>query len=275
MPTVYGEGFFIIMGGGDSMNSFLIGLQFLTRLFIVKQSVWTEQSFGESVKYFPAVGAVLGLICAVVVGVVNYLCLPMFTGAIGFASLIILTGGIHCDGLMDSADGLFSGREREKILDIMKDSRAGSFGVVAMILVAVLEVSTLAELARLSTWWLCTAIYSAPIIARLMMVMTIGAFPYARPSGMGKAFADFTTRRTIIFAAGESLLLLLPLLIISEIFFLSALTASLIALIVAWKFATFATEKIGGVTGDIYGAVTMLAELFVLITFLLIGNYLR
>ena len=122
------------------MNSFLIGLQFLTRIFVVKQSIWTEQSFGESVKYFPAVGAVLGTICAGVVGAINFLHLPLFTGTIGFASLIILTGGIHCDGLMDSADGLFSGREREKILEIMKDSRAGSFGVVAMILVAAIEI---------------------------------------------------------------------------------------------------------------------------------------
>ena len=257
------------------MNSFLIGLQFLTRIFVVKQSVWTEDSFGQSVKYFPAVGAILGIICAGVVGAINLLHLPLFTGAIGFASLIILTGGIHCDGLMDSADGLFSGREREKILDIMKDSRAGSFGVVAMILIAVIETSTLIELALLATWFLCAAIYSAPIIARLMMVVTIGAFPYARPTGMGKAFAKFTTRRTIIFAAGETLLLLLPLGFISKIFFLCAAAATLIALIVTWKFATFSTEKIGGVTGDIYGAVTTLAELFVLITFLMIGNYLR
>ncbi|MBR4153055.1 MAG: adenosylcobinamide-GDP ribazoletransferase [Selenomonadaceae bacterium] len=257
------------------MNSFLIGLQFLTRIFVVKQSVWTEQSFGESVKYFPAVGAVLGIICAAIVGAINFLNLPLLTGAIGFTSLIILTGGIHCDGLMDSADGLFSGREREKILEIMKDSRAGSFGVVSMILVAAMEISTLAELARLSTWWLCVAIYSAPIIARLMMVVTIGAFPYARESGMGKAFAKFTTRRTIIFATGETILFLLPLAFISPIFLICAASASAVALIVTWRFATFATEKIGGVTGDIYGAVTTLSEMFALITFLLIGNYLR
>ena len=257
------------------MNSFLIGLQFLTRIFVVKQSVWTEKSFGESVKYFPAVGAVIGIISAVIVGLVNSFKLPLFTGAIGFASLIILTGGIHCDGLMDSADGLFSGREREKILEIMKDSRAGSFGVVSMILVAALEVSTLIELALLSTWFLCAAIYSAPIIARLMMVVTIGAFPYARPEGMGKAFAQFTTRRTIIFAAGETILLLLPLLFISKIFFLSTAAASFVALIVTWRFAAFATKKIGGVTGDIYGAVTTLSEMFVLITLLLIGSLLR
>lgn len=257
------------------MHEFFIALQFLTRIFVVKQSVWTEQSFGNSVKYFPAVGAVLGIFCAAIVGVLNLLNLPLMTGAVGFASLIILTGGIHCDGLMDSADGLFSGREREKILEIMKDSRAGSFGVVSMILVAAIEISALAELAKLSTWWLCAAIYSAPIIARLMMVVTIGAFPYARESGMGKSFAKFTTRRTIIFAAAETFLLLLPLNFLGEIFFLCAALASLVALIVAWRFATFATEKIGGVTGDIYGAVTTLTEMFALITFLLIGNYLR
>lgn len=260
------------------MNSFLIGLQFLTRIFVVRQSVWTEQSFGESVKFFPAVGAIIGIICAGVVGALNFFTagnLPLLTGAVGFASLIILTGGIHCDGLMDSADGLFSGREREKILAIMKDSRAGSFGVVAMILVAALEISTLAELSRLSTQFLCAAVYSAPIIGRLMMVVTIGAFPYARAEGMGKAFAQFTTRRTIFFAASETTLLLLPLNLIGENFFICAAAATLIALAVTWRFATFATGKIDGVTGDIYGAVTTLAEVFAFITFLLIGNALR
>ena len=254
------------------MNSFLIALQFLTRIFIVKQSIWTEQSFGESVKFFPAVGAVLGVFYAAIICAVSLLNLPLFTGAVGFALMIILTGGIHCDGLMDSADGLFSGREREKILLIMKDSRAGSFGVVSLVLVAAIEIATLAELAKLSTWWLCAAIYSAPIIGRLMMVVTIGAFPYARTEGMGKAFAQFTTRWTIIFAAGEAVLLLLPLILASEKFLICAAAASLVALLVTIKFARFSTEKIGGVTGDIYGAITTLAEMFALITFLLIGN---
>lgn len=260
------------------MNEFLIGLQFLTRISVTNQCEWTEENFGKSVKYFPLIGAVVGIISVALAGFFLYITggkLPIFTGTLAFVLPILLTGGIHCDGFMDSVDGLFSGREREKILEIMKDSRAGSFGVVAMILVAVTETSTLIELALLSTWFLFAAMYSAPIIARLMMVVTIGAFPYARPEGIGKAFAKFTTRRTIIFAAVETVLLLLLLNFISTLFFLSAAAATLIALIVTWKFAKFSTEKIGGVTGDIYGAVTTLAELFVLITFLLIGNYLR
>lgn len=252
------------------VNSFLIGLQFLTRIFVVKQSVWTEQSFGESVKFFPLIGAVIGSICAIVVGVLNFLTagnLPLLTGTIGFTSLILLTGGIHCDGLMDSADGLFSGREREKILDIMKDSRAGSFGVVSMILVAASDIAALTELAKFSTAQLCAAIFAAPIIGRLMMVATIGLFPYARPTGMGKAFAKFTTRRTIIFAAVEAATLIALLAFVDVKFFVTAIVSTFGAALVTWRFATFATEKIGGVTGDIYGAVTTLSETAVLMIF--------
>ena len=121
------------------MNEFLIGLQFLTRISVVRQTVWTEESFGGSVKYFPLIGAVLGICYALAIGGLIFLTgggVPIFTGAVGFFLSVWLTGAIHCDGLMDSADGLFSGREREKMLEIMKDSRAGAFGVVALVTVA-------------------------------------------------------------------------------------------------------------------------------------------
>ncbi|MBR1398478.1 MAG: adenosylcobinamide-GDP ribazoletransferase, partial [Selenomonadaceae bacterium] len=126
------------------MNAFLIGLQFLTRISIVKQTVWTEKSFGESVKYFPAVGAVLGLCYSAVAFVLTIFAnnnlniidilnsTPRFTmlgAAIILMLMAMLTGGIHCDGFMDTMDGLFSGRDRERILQIMKDSRVGAFGV--------------------------------------------------------------------------------------------------------------------------------------------------
>ncbi len=88
---------------------------------------------------------------------------------------------------------------------------------------------------------------------------------------MGKAFSEFTTRKTVIIAAGEAFLLLIPLIFVSEVLFLSAAAAILVTLGVAIKFARFSTEKIGGVTGDIYGAVTILAEMFALIIFLFIG----
>ena len=273
------------------MNEFLVGLQFLTRISIVKQTVWTEESFGKSVKYFPAVGAVLGICYVIVTLLTNYLTfsLPMIKAAIILIMMAILTGAIHCDGFMDTMDGLFSGREREKMLEIMKDSRVGAFGVVSFVMITLFEFATLSELAaNFLLNHLLLAVYAAPIIARLMMVVTIGIFPYARSKGMGKAFSDYTTKATIAFAAVETLILLiLPLIlfftlilfkivnadyitVFFDVFTIKPLIISLIAaLIFTFYFGKFATKKIGGVTGDVYGAVTTLSEAIVFFIFLI------
>ena len=255
----------------SAMKEFFIALQFLTRIKIVTQTVWTEESFGKSVKYFPAVGAVLGIIYSAVIAILFWI-MPganIFIGAIGFCTAIILTGAIHCDGLADSADGLFSGRDKDKILEIMKDSRAGSFAVVSLILVAILNISALAELARISVELICAAIYSAPIIGRLAMVYVIKKFPYARPAGIGKAFSIYATKKIFLIALIETILfLLLPIILFDAQIFLISMAAMIISIIFANCAGKFSTKKIGGVTGDIYGAVEILAETFSIIIFL-------
>ena len=250
-------------------ESFFIGLQFLTRISIVKQTVWTEEAFGKSVKYFPAVGAVLGAIYVVIAEVCSLLtggAFPILTAAVILISMTALTGAIHCDGFMDTMDGLFSGRDRERMLEIMKDSRVGAFGVVSFVMLSILEFSTLSELSRTSTLTLIIAIYSAPIIGRLMMVVTIGGFPYARHEGMGKAFAEYTTRSTIILAVGEALILLSPIALLSIMAIRPLLIALVTAFIFTWYFGNFATKKVGGVTGDIYGAVEIINEALVIVS---------
>ena len=259
------------------MNEFLIGLQFLTRLSIVKQTVWTEESFGKSVKYFPAVGAVLGICYAVTIFIFVYVtngAFPIFTGAAGFFLTVILTGGIHCDGLMDSADGLFSGRDKDKILEIMKDSRAGAFGVTALVTVAALEISAMAELAKNFSILLVIAVYAAPIIGRLAMVLAISIFPYARPEGLGKAFSKYATPKTFLAALVETILFLLPLYFVEVEIFATAIIALAAAIIFALYFGKYVKLKLGGLTGDIYGAVEFLAEVLTLIIFLFAGLYI-
>ncbi|MBQ7705511.1 MAG: adenosylcobinamide-GDP ribazoletransferase [Selenomonadaceae bacterium] len=258
------------------MNEFFIGLQFLTRISIVKQTVWTEESFGKSVKFFPAVGAVLGICYAVPIFIFIYLtdcAFPIFTGALGFFLNVVLTGGLHCDGLMDSADGLFSGREKDKMLEIMKDSLAGAFGVVSLVTVSALQISTLAELAKFLPMLLCLAVYAAPIIGRLAMVLVISIFPYARPEGIGKAFSKYATPKTFFIALIETFFLLLPILFLEVEIFMAALMSMCAAVLFALYFGKFVMLKIGGLTGDIYGAVEFLAEVLVLIIFLFAGFY--
>ena len=255
------------------MRAFLIGLQFLTRISLVRQTEWTEEDFGRSVRYFPAVGAVLGLCYVAIMFAAVELTggrLPTFYAALTFLLTVALTGGIHCDGFIDTFDGLFSGRDRERMLEIMKDSRVGAFGAVSFVTLALMNVATLGELARLSTTDFLSATFAMPIVGRLMMVFVIGLFPYARASGMGKAFAARTDGRAMIFSTVEAIILLAPLMLISGEIFLTALMCGLGAFMYAFYFGYYATKKLGGVTGDIYGAVELQSELIFLIAFLLI-----
>ena len=104
------------------MHSFLIGLQFLTRIRFVRQTTWTAEDFGRSTRFFPLVGLVLGLCYMLAAWVLIYfLGMRSLTCVLILILPILLTGGIHADGFMDTADGVFSGRERERKLEIMKE----------------------------------------------------------------------------------------------------------------------------------------------------------
>lgn len=247
------------------MRSFFIGLQFLTRISLVKQVEWTEEDFGESVRWFPLIGAVLGLCYAGVAGLLFFL-LPMqcivvpqhVCAAMLLVLTVLLTGGIFCDGFMDSMDGIFSGRSREKMLEIMKDSRVGANGVMAFVSLMLLEWSLFLDMDRLQ---LLIAVFIMPIISRMMVVMAITCFPYARPNGMGKAFATYAGKEALLIAMVSTIFLVFPLGRL-------AVFAFFIAACFAWCFCRYVTKLLGGLTGDIYGATAMLAELVVLFSVL-------
>lgn len=247
------------------MKAFFVGLQFLTRLSFVKQSVWTAADFGRSVKFFPLVGAVLGSIYALSAYVLlvflpsYHVELPKhFVSVIFLALPMLLTGGLHCDGFMDTMDGVFSGRSRERMLEIMKDSRVGANGVMAFVLYALSEWAILLDF---NSVHIVVALFIMPIIGRLCMVMGIICFPYARPEGMGKAFADYANRRSLLFAFFSTCMLVVPWGIFAIISMISAICF-------AFCLAKYINHLLGGLTGDVYGAITELSEWVVLGVFL-------
>ncbi|HWR08939.1 adenosylcobinamide-GDP ribazoletransferase [Sporomusa sp.] len=241
------------------MKDFFTGLQFLTRIRVVEQTDWSPESFGRSVKYFTLIGAIIGLILAGI----NY-ALSQFLPAHVLAVIIILaeivlTGGLHCDGLMDTADGVFSGRSRERMLEIMKDSRVGANGVVAFVVVVLLKYSLIIDM---TPTMLTTALLIMPVAGRLAMVISITSFPYARPDGMGKAFAQYAGPKTLIIAVLVALVVVIPMGLPASI---SAGVAVLGGILSARYFA----DVLGGLTGDTYGAVTALTELMALLIFVI------
>ena len=176
---------------------------------------------------------------------------------------LLLTGGLHADGFMDTADGVFSGRERERKLEIMKDSRVGSFGVVAFVLLMFLQFALLLDM---SPPLLVPVFFVMPIIGRMAMVLAVSCFPYARADGMGKTFADMADRGTVAIAAVTTSVLVIPIGLLATL-------ALVLGIVFALLFCRWMTAILGGVTGDVYGAATVLTETIVLAVFSLASSY--
>ena len=256
------------------MRAFFIGLQFLTRLSLVHQDNWTAEDVGRSATFCPWIGAVWGVISGGAAYGLLVFCpaqgvvLPPHVASVILLILPpLLTGGLHCDGFMDTMDGVFSGRDRDRMLAIMKDSRVGSNGVFGFVLLMLLEWGILLDLLAVPDF-LVPALFLMPIIARLMMTGAVALYPYARPDGMGKAFAAYTDGRTVAFAALSTLFFLVP-------FGFPAAAALFVSFLFTAFFASFVKKRLGGLTGDIYGAVTTLNEGLVLLTFLVAAALLR
>ena len=246
------------------MHSFLIGLQFLTRIHLARQMEWTAEDFGRSSRFFPFVGLVLGFCYALAAWMLLYIIgLRSLTAVILLILPLLLTGGLHADGFMDTADGVFSGRERARKLEIMKDSRVGAFGVVSFVMLMFVQYALISDMHPIL---LVPAFFVMPIIGRLAMVLSLACFPYAREDGLGKMFADMADRKTVAIAAVSTILLVLP-------WGLLASAAFILGTIFALLFCRMITHVLGGTTGDVYGATTVLTETLVLAVFSLASNH--
>lgn len=247
------------------MKNFFIGLQFLTRIRLITQTEWSLESFGKSVKYFPLIGLVIGSILSLFsyffifyLPTHNIFVPKHVITTVLLILSIFITGGLHCDGFMDTMDGVFSGRSRDRMLEIMKDSRVGANGVTAFTMLFLSKWSLLLDISPEN---LVTALFVMPIISRLGMVMGITLFPYARPDGMGKAFAQYADKKSLIFATVSTFIFIVPLGSIAIISMASIV-------IFATLFCKYITKLLGGLTGDVYGALTELSEVIVLFVFL-------
>ena len=241
------------------MKDFFTGLQFLTRIRLVEQTDWSPDSFGRSVKYFTLIGVIIGLILAGLNYVLSQFLPSHVLAAVIILAEIVLTGGLHCDGFMDTADGVFSGRSRERMLEIMKDSRVGANGVVAFGLLLLLKYSLIVDM---TPTMLFTALITMPVAGRMVMVISVTSFPYARPEGMGKAFAQYANRATLCITAAVAVAVVIPLGLQASISAGGAVLAGILT-------ARYLAKVLGGLTGDTYGAVTEFTELVALLLFVI------
>lgn len=247
-----------------ALRDIALALVLLTRLPLPRlpEAAFTRQA--QAGWAFPLAGlAVAAPVCALGALAVSAGLPPAVAAGLVLVVQVMLTGGMHEDGLADSADGLWGGTTRERRLEIMKDSRIGSYGVLALILSAGLRWSALAGLIAAGAWG---AVIAAAILSRAGLPALMTALPHARSDGLSHAVG----RPGRGPAWGAAVLAVVIALLLTGN---AALGAALWAALAVAAMGALAKAKLGGQTGDILGAAQQLAEIAALLTFLaLIGS---
>ena len=267
------------------MPSLFLMIRFLTRWPLPEtwfSADFSEENFVRGMKWLPLVGLLVGLPAALwlwFAGTVlphdNFFGPSIFGTFCAAALLIWASGGLHLDGLADTADALFANRSREKTLAIMRDSAVGTGGVIAIVLDILGKWVLLVNLAAASSSeTAAVALLAAPICGRMALVWHAAAARYARDEpGLG-AFVNRVGYRQALAASALALALLVPLFL----FFLSGYKMCRLRLLaflvlcpiaLALLFARHLTKRLGGITGDTMGATIEFAEMTSLFIFLL------
>ena len=219
-----------------------------------------EENFANSMAFFPLVGMLIGLLLVVLRRIFYYL--PV-SSLIGDTLILIvwiwLSGGLHLDGFADSVDGFSGGHDKEEILKIMKDSSTGAKGVVALVSLLLLKFVLLVEM---PLFLKDAALFFTPTIGRWSIV--IAAFlgkPARLKDSMGKLFVDYVSWREAIFAS-------LTMAVIGILLFkLTFLPLVIIGIGIVLLILKYSQKKIGGISGDILGAINEIVEVFILLAF--------
>jgi len=208
---------------------------------------------GRAGRWFPLVGLVIGGALTVAHWGLSLFFPPLLTAALVITLWAALTGGLHLDGLADCCDGLLAATSRERRLEIMRDPRTGAFAVIGVVLFLLLKVTAVAALPTA-----LPALLLAPTWARWLLLW-VARQPLARPSGLGADFAAGLTPRRQWWA------LLLPLLLFLSFFSSQTALAALAAVGLTGWLIYIARQRLGGVTGDVYGLVVEMSELVILL----------
>ena len=239
-----------------SIRTLRSAMAFLTVLPVATSEGGPGERLGRA--YFPVVGAVVGLLSAAVFVLVGAVSNSWPAAVAATATLALLTGALHLDGLADSADGLFSGGDVERRLEVMRDPRLGTFGTVAVVLVLLGEV---AAIASMSPGRAVAALVIAGALSRLAMLSVITLLPYVRAAGLGVAAVD-SSHRMFDLTLGSAFVVVVCLLDWRR-----ALLALFLVALTATAVGVLARRRLGGATGDVYGATAELCLLAALIAF--------
>lgn len=239
------------------MRPFLAAFQFLTILPV--RARFDEEHFARAPFWFPVVGLTLGVLVASADALLTRVGFsPLLASILSIGLLAALSGGLHLDGLADTADGFLSARPRERALEIMRDSRIGAMGALALFFVLALKCAALSELQGGIRW---RALVLAPVAGRAMQLAVMNSLPYARKEG-GLASVFIRHKHPALFLWPAFWLLITAMLAHGPAN--GCVTATGIGMAVL-SLSIWSQRRIGGFTGDTLGATSEISEALVLL----------
>jgi len=219
---------------------------------------------------YPVAGLLIGIIISSAAYAVSFLPFLLLNAVIIVSVKITVTGGLHYDGLADLSDGLGGFRSRERRLEIMKDSRVGSFGVIAVVLMIMLQISAVYELLNgnygVKKYYV---LISAPVLSRGLIPLVMKLFRSARKEGMGAENKNSTGLPSVIISAASVFIIIFLLNGPAGIVVFAAVSAVILF------SALYISRILGGLTGDVYGALIEFADFLVIFISLILYNFLK
>jgi len=248
------------------LKRLIIQLQFMTSFPIPIKINYDKIEFAKGIVLSPIVGLYVGLFLILTYFLLNLFQNDLITSIFIVFIWILITGGLHLDGLADTSDGIFSYRTKERILEIMKDSRIGTNGSIGIIVAVIFKFVLVYSIINFD---IVRYLLVVPVIARANIVLSGGISSYAREEdGMGKGITEFSGLKQIIIVF---LICFVICGIILQFFAIPLIIASVIFCLL---FTLFVKSKIGGVTGDIFGAIIEMSEIVVLFTIFIFKSQL-
>lgn len=236
------------------IKGLILSLQFFTRIPININIDFNDKNIRWSIFYLPLIGALIGGLG----GIVYYILSPyniLLGSFLTLLTTIILTGGLHLDGISDTFDGFFSNRDKEKTLEIMKDSRIGAFGVLSLILLILFKFILILSIEKLPI-----ALILSFANSRLVLSYIISYKKSARPDGLGIMFNKSNPKILMTL----STITYLAILTVLDIRYIIPL---IITFLVGEYISYISYKKIDGLTGDVYGTIIEIGETISLLGF--------
>ena len=248
--------------------SFFAAVQFLTSIPLPGRYEASPEQLGRATAYFPVVGLVIGLILTGLNWLLSLILPAAVVNALLIAALVIITGALHLDGFVDTCDGIAGHKPVEDRWKVMRDSRAGAFGIVGVVILLLVKYVSLDNIPPV---FMTAILLFMPVVSRWAMVYALYTYTYAHQSGLGTAFKQATHWQQFTAAT------VLTLVVAGALFPLFSMAGFIIIFsvwIITTALAFYLRRKFAGLTGDTYGFINEVAEVTVLILAIIIFNYI-